>query len=340
MRQQILSYFKNKFPERKSIQVTEPSQITEGWETDIFSFEIEYTQSGKLFKKNIIMRMFPGDEAKTKSIKEFSAMKKLFKAGYPVPEVYVHEWENSLWRKPFILMERIDGNIMWPKLIHSAPEKQETLLTQFCNLFIKLHRLDWHSLTDDFSQFVLNNKYQFIDKILPEANKVLLNFEPTGFLSVLNWLEDNRDLAGCDYPSPIHFDFHPGNILLKPDGAAIVIDWSGFDITDSRFDLAWTLVLLSSYEGSTWRDKILNKYEQLQEKTVKNINYFEVYACVRRLFTVVTSVQDGSEKMGMNPKAVKLIKDQMYAHKRVYKMLIKRTGIHIHEVEELFNAFH
>ena len=40
----------------------------------------------------------------------------------------------------------------------------------------------------------------------------------------------------------------------------------------------------------------------------------------------------------MDPNAVALMKEQMYAHRRVYDLLIERTGIRVSEVERMFEA--
>jgi len=339
MKQQILSYLQNTFPDRRQIQVSEPERVAAGWETEIFSFDIDYTLSGQSIHENIIMRMYPGDDAQGKSAKEFAVMNQLYTTGYPVPQVHHLERENSPWGKPFILMERIEGNIMWPQLVHSSSEKQEALLTQFCDLFVQLHRLDWRSVVDDPSRFEIKNRYQFIDNTLDQVAHQLTIFGLTGFQPVLSWLQDRRDDVPCDQPVPIHFDFHPGNIMLRPDGTAVVLDWSGFEITDARFDLAWSLVLFSSYEGAAWRGRILKTYERLLGEQVDQLDYFEVYACARRLFTIVTSIQGSSDKMGMNPDAVTLMKKQMFAHQRVYDMLKEKTGICVGEIEDMLALY-
>jgi aminoglycoside phosphotransferase (APT) family kinase protein len=154
-------------------------------------------------------------------------------------------------------------------------------------------------------------------------------------LPVVEWLQQRRETVPCDQPAPIHFDFHPANVMLRPDETAVVLDWSWFDISDARFDLAWTLVLVSSYEGSSWRDRILQTYEQVNGAPVEQIEYFEVYACMRRLFSIVASITGGAEKMGLDPNAVESMKGQVFSHHWVYDLLIERTGIHIPEVAKM-----
>ncbi len=336
MQQQIKAYYQATFADKQNIQVSDPRRIADGWETEIFSFEIDYFLNGEPIHENIIMRIFPSNDAHEKSTKEFSVMRQLYAVGYPVPQVYHLEQENSPWGKPFILMERIEGGIMWPQLVGSNAEKQEILLTQFCDLFVQLHQLDWRSFADDVSRYDLKNRYQFIDNTLNQGAGMLESFGLTGFLPVVEWMQQRRETVPCDQPALIHFDFHPANVMLRPDETAVVLDWSWFDISDARFDLAWTLVLVSSFEGSSWRDRILQTYEQVNGAPVKQIEYFEVYACMRRLFSIVASITGGAEKMGLDPNAVESMKGQMFSHHWVYDLLIERTGIHIPEVEEMF----
>jgi len=185
---------------------------------------------------------------------------------------------------------------------------------------------------------IRSKERKYIDNVLDWGAEQLTLFGLTGFLPVVDWLRDRRDGVPCDQPSPIHFYFHPANVFLRPDGSAVVLDWSGFEISDARFDLAWTLVLFSSYEGAAWRERILNTYERHIGTPVKQIAYFEVFACVRRLFSIVASIQGGADKLGMDPNAVALMKEQMFAHRRVYDLLLKRTGIRVREVERMFAA--
>ena len=100
------------------------------------------------------------------------------------------------------------------------------------------------------------------------------------------------------------------------------------------------MVLVSSYEGDAiWRERILQTYEQVLGAPVEQIEYFEVYACLRRLFSIVASIQGGAEKLGMDSSAVAIMKEQMFAHRRVYEILLEKTGVHVPEVEEMLTMF-
>ena len=71
-------------------------------------------------------------------------------------------------------MERIDGEIMWPLLMSSTGGHQQQLLTLFCELFLRLHRLDWRPFVDDAARYERDRPtYAFVDGWLSEATRCL-----------------------------------------------------------------------------------------------------------------------------------------------------------------------
>jgi aminoglycoside phosphotransferase (APT) family kinase protein len=260
-------------------------------------------------------------------------MKKLREAGYPVPRVFLLETEHSPVDRPFISMEYIHGEVMWDLLDKVSANKQAQLIDQFCRLFVHLHDLDWKQFDDNLP---INEPFFFIDRWLDEARRVLQNFPDVDASPFLEWASARRDLFACESPSPVHQDFHPGNILVGADDAAAVIDWTNFAITDSRFDLAWTLVLAYGYGGPELRDQILQGYQYHAGKPVEQIETFEAIACVRRLLDLTVSLTQGAQRMGMNAQAVEAMRANMEAHRRVHRLFIERTGLQIEAFVHLF----
>jgi hypothetical protein len=115
----------------------------------------------------------------------------------------------------------------------------------------------------------------------------------------------------------------------------VVVDWTQVDVSDSRFDLAWTLLLVSTHENAVWHKRILHEYERLAGTEVEQLAFFEVFACLKRLYSVAVSLAHGPESLGMRPDAGIMMVQQMGAIARVYDLLLQRTGIGVPEVEEL-----
>ena len=260
-------------------------------------------------------------------------MEKLLGVGYPVPRVFLMEAEHSPVDKPFIIMEYIQGEVMWELLDKVPADRQAQLLDQFCRLFVQLHELDWKQFDDSLPD---DDLFFFIDQWLDEAPRILQNFPEVAISPFVEWVAARRALFACVHPSPAHQDFHPGNILVSTDGSAKVIDWTNFAVTDSRFDLAWTLVLAHAYGLPGLRTQILQGYQRHSGRSVEQIEVFEAIACARRLLDLTVSLTQGAQHMGMNAQAVEAMRANMEAHRRVYRLFIERTGIQIKVFDMLF----
>jgi aminoglycoside phosphotransferase (APT) family kinase protein len=329
---QILEqYLKTKFSDKLELSITRLEKLRDGWESDNYILSVEY--GAPRTRADWVWRIYSGEGSGAKAAREFNSMKKLRDAGYPVPKVFLLETEQSPVDRPFIVMEYIQGETMWDLLSKVSRDRQAQLIDQFCRLFVQLHELDWKQFDDSLPD---DNPFFFIDRWLNDARGILQNFPEVDASPFLEWVTARRDLFACARPSPVHQDFHPGNILINADDGATIIDWTNFDVTDFRFDLAWTLVLARAYGWSEMRDQILQGYQRHAGKPVEQIEAFEAIACARRLLDLTVSLTQGAERMGMNAQASEAMRANMEVHRRVHHLFIEHTGLHIEVFENLF----
>jgi aminoglycoside phosphotransferase (APT) family kinase protein len=329
---QILEpYLKAKFSDKTALSITQLDKLHDGWESDNYILSIE---SGKTrIPTTWVWRIYSGEGSQQKASREFSALKKLFAAGYPVPQVVLMETEHSPVDRPFIIMEYIPGEMMWHLLDSASSDQQEQLINQFCQLFVRLHGLGWEQFD---ASLPVDEPYFFIDHWLDEAHRELQNFPEIEVAPFLAWVAARRRLYACGRPSPTHRDFHPGNILVNTVDSAVVIDWTNFAITDFRFDLSWTLVLAYAHGSPGLRSQILQGYQRYTEKPIQQIEAFEAIACAQRLMHLTVSLTMGSQHMGMNAQAADAMRANMEPHKRVYQLFIEHTGLQIKAFDSLF----
>ena len=322
--QRLSQYYQQQSPHT---YITNVTRITEGWETDVYSF----TAHEKGVQKDLILRVYPGNDAQEKSQREFNTMDQLYKMGYSVPAVFIVETDAAPLGNPFVIMEQIKGTQMWP-LLKGFNNK---LMTVFCELFVELHTLDWRPFVKDPSQFTGSSTW--INQFLERAKMIVHTHGKREFNLVLKWLESKKVNVPCQQLSVTHNDYHPNNILVH-NGKAFVIDWSSAAVEDFRMDVAWTLLLVSTFETPAYRDIILSEYERIAGFTIEHIEYFDVLACVKRLFTISVSLTEGAARMGMRPGAESMMKRNVSHIQKVYDLLRERTGIPIPEVEELIST--
>ena len=333
---QLRSACERALPGRVSVDVSELEPLARGWETDNTAFILESGPPGRRQRQELVMRIYPGDNAAAKAAHEFRVLDALHRVGYPVPEPLALVDGDSPAGGPFVLMERIRGEMMWHLLdrMHGADEQR--LLDQFCRMLADLHRLDGRGFLTDptidtadplaWTRRELARFRQFVGAMLPKS----------GFDAALEWLEARARELPCLRPAVVHWDFHPGNVLIRADGSAVVIDWTGGTVTDPRIDLAWTRLLMGAHGRAEWSAKVLAGYERHIGARVEDIEYFDAAMAVRRLFDVTVSLGQGAERLGMRPGAVDHMRATLPALGRVYDLFRRITGLRIAEVEALF----
>jgi len=340
IKNQLEDYYRLASPHYQEAKVSNLVSINEGWESIIYAFDLIPDPQKQDPIQHLILRIYPGTDAQDKSHREYDGLQVLYQAGYPVPQVFALECDNSPFEgRPFLLMERIPGEMMWPVLDRSQPDRAAGLITQFCELFVQLHNLDWRAFVSAQDHLRYQEPYIFIDAFLNQLQAAAEPFtELNGFLPVIDWLLTKRDQVPCPQPAPVHWDFHPGNVILKPDGSAVVIDWTQIQVSDPRFDLSWTLLLAGAYAGQSVREMILAEYQRIAGTTVVQLPYFEVASCVKRLGTVLISLSAGADSMGMRPDAVDMMRRDFPALQKVNDLMVNHTGIQVPVIDELLSS--
>ena len=342
----LREYLEHCFPQQKHTRILNLTRISDGWETDVYSFSIQYQRNGKPCKENLILRLYPGDGASGKAAKEFHAMAKLHQIGYPVPKVHHLETDRPILGKPFVIMDEINGQALGKILEASTQARREGLYLLFVKLFVNLHNQDTspfltdHKIIPDSTGYDISNPYSYLDRLLAGYRHTLATLETDEpafelFSEILNWLAERKQTVPCRRLSPVHLDYHPYNILVDSAGQPFVIDWTNFDITDYRLDLAWTLMLATTYGRPEMRDSVLRTYKDTADSKIENIEYFEAIAATRRLGSIYLSLKKGAEKLGMRPETTEALKRQTEHIQAVCRVLSARTGIPLRRLDGL-----
>jgi aminoglycoside phosphotransferase (APT) family kinase protein len=315
------------FPELANPQVKDLVCINSGWESDVYTFRIDHGKNGAGELRDMVLRLYPGGYASVKAREEYKALTLLRSMNYPVPEVYRLDASGDPLGKPYILMERIEGRSMWPLLFEGPEEERKDWLRMFCKLFVQLHNLDWRPhLPDETAKF--NDPYFCVRSQFEQAAWQLKNLGMSAeFTPLLDWFNVRMLDVPCTRPGMVHWDFHPQNILIRPDGSPVVIDWTGAAISDPRFDLAWTLLLVEAYMGTELRGRIQAEYEYQAGGPPAGMDFFNAFACARRLFSVIGSIKAGAGALGMRPGAEEVMKKQVEPLRRVSARLKAITGL-------------
>lgn len=322
----LARYYRLHRPDLTNPQVSLVWVNTIGWESEIYAFTLTSGKADLRCSERRVLRLLTGGRTEDAE-REYHILTLLNKSGYPVPQVYDLGYEEHGLGYPFIIMQLIEGSSFADRFNQALPN-DPVPLQQFISLFRQLHSLDWRPYVDNPDAFEKQgDPFYHFERVLAEYASYLSRFKVSAFEPLMGWLYAQRDRAACPHGSIVHLDFHHNNILEDPDGRLYVIDWTSAEISDYRLDLGWTLTLALAYSGSAWREMILEAYERQMGQSVPALDVFEVAAILRRIGTVMISLQAGAEALGMRPEAVEVMWQEVEPLKRLHARLCRLTGL-------------
>ncbi len=181
-------YLRGACPRWPDPHVLHLASINAGWESDVYAFELEFGPATAREATPLVLRVYPGADAWWKSAHEYRGMTLLQQADYPVPAVYLLERDASPFGKPFMVMERVSGESLWPLLFHGPEANRSRLLTLFCGLLLRLHTLDWRVFTEGPTAADSHDPVALIDRELGRWEAVYERYPLPGFAPTLDWL--------------------------------------------------------------------------------------------------------------------------------------------------------
>jgi aminoglycoside phosphotransferase (APT) family kinase protein len=309
--------------------------ITDGWETEVYAFDLIDDDR----REPLILRLYPGDDAAEKSTREFAAMRQLYALSYPVPEALHHGADATEFGMPYMIMRRIIGQALG-QWMETSVEAARAGCDRLARLAVDLHRLDYRPLIPlqrvppDFA-----DPHWFLKAKLAEARTIILGLARLDdFAPALDWLDQRADQVQPAPPCAMHGDLHILNVLMTADEQPFVIDWPNVEIGDYRYDLAWTLLLSSTFQHADRREWILNAYETYTGHAVPNVEYFEVIAAARRLFNIAHTLTAGGQSAGMRSDTADLVRGQRGHIAAVYDGFQARSGLSIRMIENVLDS--
>jgi aminoglycoside phosphotransferase (APT) family kinase protein len=313
----------------QAVTITTLTRISDGWESDVFALDAPEWKP-----HSHILRLYFGADAGPKASHEYRSLDLLARAGYPVPQVDLVEPSTGAVGRSFLIMQRIAGTSLGKRLREIDAAAQEREITRFCALFAKLHTLDWQHLSG--AEYVPTVT---IAQQLAFWNSLGAQNPSHSLTRAIAWLQE---ASATVTPLPlglVHWDFHHENILIDAADKAWVIDWTQFQATDTRFDFAWTLVLLASERDEEMAQAVRRGYLAQrgwdEEMVASEMRFFEAAASAKRLLSVLISMSSGADALGMRPGAEAIMSSRLPRFATVYKQWLAITATPLPEVESM-----
>jgi aminoglycoside phosphotransferase (APT) family kinase protein len=316
----------------RRVAVNALTRISDGWESDVYAFDAPEWHAGEH-----VLRLYFGANSGQTALHEYRSLDLLKRANYPVPQVNLVEQSPQPLGRSFLMMERVEGGSLG-KLWRSPDEAvRQREMVRFCELFAQLHTLEWRHLPG--AEHVPSVS---IPQQLDYWNGFVANLPSNSFKRAMAWLYEAGKKVSAQPSGLVHWDFHHENILVGADGRAWVIDWTQFQATDIRFDVAWTLTLLASERDLETAEAVRAGYYAQRgwdaAAVEEEMRFFEAAASAKRLVAVVISLSSGADTMGMRPGAEAIMSSRLSRFAIVYRRWLELTQTPLPDVETLLAA--
>ncbi len=215
------------------------------------------------------------------------------KTAAPTPKVYWYEEDPSILGGPFLVMEKVEGEVPNPwsragKQFYGEAAARGKFPRSFVEALASLHNLDWRAAGLGFigvPELGRNFALKEIGKWETLIEMSISKPEPV-LTELLAWLKANapetRRLAF------VHGAYRSGNLIIRDDAIAAIIDWELQVIGDPMYDVAYVLSDLNR-EGSPLlscvveREFFIDYYQQLTGLKIdlEICRYYEILYMMR-----------------------------------------------------------
>jgi len=296
VQEKIAGYLKSKLPGSRDLALSDFVHTAGGWSHEIYVFYANWSENERAMRQGFCLRKDPG----TGLLRELSNLREQFRVikaleatPAPTPKAYWYEEDPLLLGGPFFVMEKVEGDAPNPwsrsgKQFYADAAKRGKLPRSFAEALASLHNLDWRAVGLDFIGVPCDGKDFALREIAKWESLIHQSIrKPEPVLTELVlWLKANapetRRLAF------VHGAYRTGNLIIKDDAVAAIIDWELQVIGDPMYDVAYVLSNLNR-EGSPLlscvieREFFLDYYQQLTGLTIdlEVCRYYEILYMMR-----------------------------------------------------------
>jgi aminoglycoside phosphotransferase (APT) family kinase protein len=307
-----------------------PALLPAGWEAYVYRFRLRGPALPAGFDRPLVLRLYAGPAGRPRARREFVAHSHARRHGYPVPEPLLLEEDGGPLGGPFLIMENVPGETLLDRLRGNCLRAPE-VPARLARMHARLHALPTDGLAVPAGPFLARQ----LDALRRTARACDLR----GLAAGVRWLDARRPPESAA-PRLLHLDFHPVNLIVRPDGTCAALDWSEADVGDVHADLAMTLLLLrhGPVVGLSTSERLLapltrwflaRRYGIVygREAAIDRdlLRYYAAWACLRRLATYGQWLHAGPLSTGSKPAALRRVTP---AHVRELQRFFARlTGI-------------
>lgn len=277
----LMSYLRLKLQDERLTYSTVPTPVEGGYDTAIYRFQLKGASDE--LAEPLILRVFTGSSPGRATF-ESLVQGAVSDVGYPAPKVYFTCTDEAVLGAGFLIMELMPGRPMT-----DLPE--EVMPEILAEAHLHLHSIDPLSIMAAFESSGFSSSRLSFDSRLRWLRERVEGRDYEWLDSGLGWIEGNRPVE----PERLvicHGDFHPLNLLVEDGRVSGVLDWSGFLLWETAYDVGTTAflgqvaapALMPDIEWSRLVRRYLELYMSGSALEPERVDYYSAFRCLWAMF--------------------------------------------------------
>ncbi|MGC4990931.1 phosphotransferase family protein [Nocardia salmonicida] len=279
-----------------------------GMSSTTILFDAEWSADGGTEQGSFVIRMAPEDSSFPVFESYDLAMQYQVMAGVAaasevaVPPLRWLELDDSVFGSPFLVMERVEGRapsdnppyVFFGWLFDATAAERELIADATVEVIAQVHAID--EVTQRFP--LLDGEGTSLRRHF-EAQRAWYKWALTDHDVEVPLIERTFDWLEANWPTDpgpevLNWgDARPGNILFDGFTPTAVLDWEMATLAPRELDLGWTIFIHRFFQDIATRfdqpgladflrrDAVVAKYEKLTGHSVRDLDFYIVYAALR-----------------------------------------------------------
>lgn len=329
------SWFASRHPERTEIEVTDVDiPVATGFSNETVFLDLAWTEDGARHEDRYVVRIEPAtgalfpaqtDRCRVSVEVQHRAMETVgANCDAPVPELLGYESDTSFIGQPFFVMGFTEGRVPsdTPRyseegfLVDEAtPEDRRRMVTTGLEAMGRIHNIDWR--TADLDWLDTSGTGEPSTRVQLDLYRASTLAELDGRAhpvldAAFEWLYEND--PGDDRIGLSWGDARLGNIIWNDYRPAAVVDWEACALSPTEADVGWWLMFdrmsfdepgVARMEGFPTREEMIEIYEEVSGREVRDPHYWEIFA-VMRFCAIFVGLADRMVAGGLVPAEINM----------------------------------
>src|SRR5258705_3711575 len=277
------------------VRVEGLERVDFGHSAEMMVLTVVTPRAGQAARKDLVLRLRPKPPALLEPYdlaRQFTILRALENTAVPVPRVLWLEDTGDILGRPFLVMQRVGGDVYEMEAPSAADETVVRMCQSLVEQLAAIHSVDLqqtglHTLDDGRAHLdrELNRWAAEMDRVKRDSLPALAR--------LLQALRDSKP-EPCARVTLVHGDAKPGNFAFIGGEVSAVFDWEMTTVGDPLTDIGWLELLwmqpvgITSHPAALTIDELLAHYEATSGITVENRSCDRAFTAYKRAVICLT----------------------------------------------------